>query len=377
MRSTRPSYAFLLAVSLGLLHGCGSPETGDSTPTGAGGSAPAGASSTTSTGGETGIGGANASGGLVGAGGDLGSGGAAPSSGGATSTGGQTGTGGASVSGGAPASGGAGTGGLVGAGGTSVGGAEVGGAGGAATGGASTGGQVGAGGAGVGGAAGGGAGDAATGGATEPGTGGATVITACSTGTAQPGDVTVTISSLQQRISGFGVSSAWAGDFRDPENDPDMLWSTTTGAGLTLHRIRIGGGTTSETRIAQRAVEYGVRVWATPWEVNEADTDRPMCPTNDPCDPPPKLTNPEDWVNRLVDFVTTMEEAGVPVYAISAENEPDSGGMNHTVSFTATELAEWIESFLRPRAMVPLTTATSTWQRISWMDIRTSQPTIG
>jgi hypothetical protein len=29
-----------------------------------------------------------------------------------------------------------------------------------------------------------------------------------------------------------------------------MLWSTTTGAGLTLHRIRIGGGTTSETRIA-------------------------------------------------------------------------------------------------------------------------------
>jgi glucuronoarabinoxylan endo-1,4-beta-xylanase len=160
--------------------------------------------------------------------------------------------------------------------------------------------------------------------------------------------VTVSLSSLQQRISGFGVSSAWAGDFRDPENDPDMLWSTTTGAGLTLHRIRIGGGTTSETRIAQRAVEYGVRVWATPWEVNEADTDRPMCPTNDPCDPPPKLTDPEDWANRLVDFVATMEDAGVPIYAISAENEPDSGGMNHTVSFTATELAEWIGGYLGP-----------------------------
>ena len=362
MRSARSSALLLLALPIGVLSACGSSDpTGDGTPTGAGGAAATGGSSATSAGGGTGIGGANASGGTVGAGGNLGSGGAAPgsggavgsggtapSSGGATSTGGQTSAGGAGVTGGATASGGSGTGGQFGAGGTGVGGAV-------GSGGAATGGQVGEGGTavggaagGVGGAAGGGAGDAATGGAADAGAGGATVITACSTGTAQAGDVTVSISSLQQRISGFGVSSAWAGDFRDPENDPDMLWSTTTGAGLTLHRIRIGGGTTSETRIAQRAVEYGVRVWATPWEVNEADTDRAMCPTNDACDPPPKLTNPEDWANRLVDFVTTMEEAGVPIYAISAENEPDSGGMNHTVSFTATELAEWIGSYLGP-----------------------------
>ena len=90
------------------------------------------------------------------------------------------------------------------------------------------------------------------------GTGGTTVITACSTGTAQAGDVTVSVFSPQQKISGFGVSSAWAGSFRDPDNDPDMLRSTETGAWLTLHRIRIAGGTTSETRIAQKAVEYGV-----------------------------------------------------------------------------------------------------------------------
>jgi glucuronoarabinoxylan endo-1,4-beta-xylanase len=73
-----------------------------------------------------------------------------------------------------------------------------------------------------------------------------------------------------------------------------------------------------------------------------------MCPTNDACDPPPKLVDPEGWANRLVDFVTTMEEAGVPIYAISAENEPDSDGLNHTVSFTATELAEWIGSYMGP-----------------------------
>lgn len=196
--------------------------------------------------------------------------------------------------------------------------------------------------------AGGGASGGAAGTDAGGGAGGAGGVTACSIGTAQVGDVTVELSSLQQKISGFGVSSAWAGNFRDPVNDPDMLWSTTQGAGLTLHRIRIGGGTTSETRIAQKAVEYGVKVWATPWEVDEATTDRPMCPTNDACQPPPKLVRPEQWANRLVDFVTTMEQAGVPIYAISAENEPDSGGLNHTVSFTPDELAEWIGRYLGP-----------------------------
>ncbi len=127
-----------------------------------------------------------------------------------------------------------------------------------------------------------------------------------------------------------------------------MLWSTTTGAGLTLHRIRIGRGTTSETRIAQKAVEYGVKVWATPWEVAREDTDRDNCPGNSACDPPPKLIDPADWASRLVAFVDTMEQAGVPIYAISAENEPDSGGMNGTTSFSAEELASWISAYLGP-----------------------------
>ncbi len=292
-------------------------------------------------GGATGTSGGTTSGSTASTGGNQGTGGSTPTSGGTTNSGGRPGTGGA------PPTGGSSTGGRVGSGGRSSGGTAAGGetgapAGGAAAGGTSDDGNSGAssGGTSDGGASDGGNGDA--------GTGGTAIVTSCSTGTAQPGDVTVSLSSTQQRISGFGVSSAWAGDFRDPERDPDMLWSTTTGAGLTLHRIRIGGGTTSETRIAQRAVEYGVKVWATPWEVNEAVTDRGMCPSNDPCDPPPKLVDPEGWASRLVDFVTTMEEAGVPIYAISAENEPDSGGMNHTVSFTATELADWIGNYLGP-----------------------------
>jgi glucuronoarabinoxylan endo-1,4-beta-xylanase len=189
-----------------------------------------------------------------------------------------------------------------------------------------------------------------SGGSSSSPDGGVVVInpTACSDGTAQAGDVTVSLSSTQQKISGFGVSTAWAGDFRDPAKDPDILWSTTTGAGLTLHRIRIGGGMTSETKIAQKAVTYGVKVWATPWEVNSADTTGPNCPGNSQCDNAPKLKDPQDWAKRLVNFVTTMKNAGVDIYAISAENEPDSKGMNATTVYSPEELATWIGSYLGP-----------------------------
>jgi glucuronoarabinoxylan endo-1,4-beta-xylanase len=49
-----------------------------------------------------------------------------------------------------------------------------------------------------------------------------------------------------------------------------------------------------------------------------------------------------------VAFVEAMKQEGVPIYAISAENEPDSDGMNATTSYTPTELADWIGNYLGP-----------------------------
>jgi glucuronoarabinoxylan endo-1,4-beta-xylanase len=161
---------------------------------------------------------------------------------------------------------------------------------------------------------------------------------ACSTGTAQDGDVTVNLSGLQQKISGFGTCTAWAGDFRSPRTDPDMLWSTTSGAGFSLHRIRIGRGSTSETTIAKAAVARGVKIWAAPWEVKDSDISGN----------PPKLVNPQDWASTLASFVTTMKNAGVPIYAVSAENEPDSKGLNATTWYTPTELATFVGTYLGP-----------------------------
>jgi glucuronoarabinoxylan endo-1,4-beta-xylanase len=273
---------------------------------------------------------------VVGSGGEIGTGGAT-SSGGQPGTGGASGTGGATSSGGQPGTGGATrTGGRSGSGGSSV---ATGSGGQPGTGGAS-GGRSGSGG------ASGGVTGAGTGGATGAGTGGTSAVinpTACSTGTAQSGDVTVSLSSLQQKISGFGVSSAWAGSYRNA-SDADYLWSTTKGAGLSLLRIRYGDG----LAIAKSAAAAGATVWMTPWGTgtNGATGGSYTTTQSNPngCNGSfPVLTNPTGLASALVTWVQNAKTQGVPIYAVSAENEPDSCGINSTTVYSAAQLATWID----------------------------------
>ena len=325
-------------------------------------------SSSTSSNGAGGLGGGGKAdeGGTTGSGGALGSGGAS-GTGGATSPDGQPGTGGVTSSGGRSGTGGAtSTGGRSGSGGT--GGATSSG-GKSGTGGAtSTGGRSGSGGTsgatssggkpGTGGASGGRSGSGgATGGVAGAGTGGATgaggqgtdggVInpTACSNGTALTGDITVSLSSPQQKISGFGVSSAWAGSYRNA-SDADYLWSTTKGAGLTLLRIRYGDG----LAIAKSAAQNGATVWMTPWGTGTNGATGGSYTTNQ-TDPNgctgkgsmPVLTNPQGLASALVTWVQNAKTQGVPIYAVSAENEPDSCGINSTTSYSPAQMAAWID----------------------------------
>jgi glucuronoarabinoxylan endo-1,4-beta-xylanase len=168
--------------------------------------------------------------------------------------------------------------------------------------------------------------------------------TACSSGTAQSSDVTVNLSSLQQKITGFGVSSAWAGSYRNA-SDADYLWSTTKGAGLTLLRIRYGDGLT----IAKSAASNGVTVWMTPWGTgtNGATGGSYTANQNNPngCSGSmPVLTNPTGLASALVTWVQNAKTQGVPIYAVSAGNEPDSCGINSTTSYSAAQMATWIET---------------------------------
>jgi glucuronoarabinoxylan endo-1,4-beta-xylanase len=170
------------------------------------------------------------------------------------------------------------------------------------------------------------------------------VGTSCGAGTSTSSDVVVNLSATQQKISGFGVSSAWAGSYSDPSH-ADALWSTTTGAGLTLLRIRYGDGLT----IAKSAASYGVTVWMTPWGTGTNGATGGSFTTtqtnpNGCTGSMPVLTNPSGLASALVTWVQNAKTQGVPIYAVSAGNEPDSCGINSTTSYSAAQLATWIET---------------------------------
>jgi glucuronoarabinoxylan endo-1,4-beta-xylanase len=238
-----------------------------------------------------------------------------PSAGGAA--GASTGLGGATASGGGK-----------GAGGNGLGGAGRGGASGGMTGSGGRGGTNG--------------GAAGSGGAGAGGAGGAQI---CAGGAAQAGDVTVNLADLHQKISGFGASTAWGSTMSAA--DAAQLWSTTTGAGLSLHRIRIDytNGHTSELNIAKMAVSYGVNVWATPWTPPGAD--KTGCRGTN-CSVEGTLSNPTAYATFLLGFLNYMKGQGVPIYAISAQNEPDANVTYESCVYTPATMASWVGGTMGP-----------------------------
>ncbi|HXU64948.1 MAG TPA: cellulose binding domain-containing protein [Polyangia bacterium] len=180
-------------------------------------------------------------------------------------------------------------------------------------------------------------GSIATGGTT--GTGGAKT---CGGGSAQSGDVTINLSDVHQKISGFGASTAWGSTMSAA--DAATLWSTTTGAGLSLHRVRIdpSTGQTSETNIAKQAVGYGVKVWATPWTPPAADKSNNNTVMG-------TLTNPSAFATYLANFVTYMKGQGVPIYAVSAQNEPDANVTYESCTYTPSSMTQWVGAYLGPK----------------------------
>jgi glucuronoarabinoxylan endo-1,4-beta-xylanase len=194
----------------------------------------------------------------------------------------------------------------------------------------------------------GGSGAAPTGdGGGAAGSGGAQPI--CGGGVSQAGDVVVDPADPRQTIAGFGASTAWGSTMTAA--DADLLWSTTAGAGLSLHRVRIDyqSGQTSETAIAKLAVARGVTVWATPWTPPAADKSGSGGANGEVGG---TLSNPSAYAAFLAGFVSYMKGQGVPIYAVSAQNEPDAQVSYESCSYTGASLASFIGTYMAP-ALTP------------------------
>jgi glucuronoarabinoxylan endo-1,4-beta-xylanase len=162
-------------------------------------------------------------------------------------------------------------------------------------------------------------------------------------GTPAANVVIVDPTTVHQHISGFGASSAWEGGYQTA-GDPTTLFSTTSGAGLSLFRVRIQpspAGTTSaaEISMALTAQSMGATVWATPWTPPVADKSNGNVAEG-------TLTNAAAWAASLASYVTTMKAAGINLYAISSQNEPDANVTYESCAYTGATLATFVGSNL-------------------------------
>jgi glucuronoarabinoxylan endo-1,4-beta-xylanase len=160
----------------------------------------------------------------------------------------------------------------------------------------------------------------------------------------QAATAAIDVGTKYQTIRGFGASTAWGSTFNST-GDPSLLWSfkDVPGAGLSLHRIRIdpSSGSTSELAIAQKAVSYGVTVWATPWTPPAADKSNNKTVMGN-------LTNPSAYATYLVNFAKTMKSKGVSLYAVSAQNEPDANVDYESCVYTGATMATWVGKSMGP-----------------------------
>jgi glucuronoarabinoxylan endo-1,4-beta-xylanase len=181
-------------------------------------------------------------------------------------------------------------------------------------------------------------------------------------------DAVVRPTRVDQRITGFGASSAWTAPSLS-DADADLLFSTDSGIGLSLLRVRIApDGSCAEVSTAQQAQARGAQVWATPWSppaawksndnVNEGGTLLPE--------------HADDWANSLVGFVSMMQAQGVTITGLSAQNEPTMMVSYESCEYTAPALADFTANHLRPAldaagSSVPIVAP----ETVGWTDLPT------
>lgn len=135
------------------------------------------------------------------------------------------------------------------------------------------------------------------------------------------GAAVLNYTNTQQRIDGFGASSAWMSGTLATA-DADLLFSTNTGAGLSLLRTRIAPDvTTWEGNIAQQAQARGARIWSTPWSPPVAYKDTNSVNGGNFVGNP---ANYQAYASQLANYVAGMQtNYGISLFALSIQNEPD------------------------------------------------------
>jgi glucuronoarabinoxylan endo-1,4-beta-xylanase len=161
-------------------------------------------------------------------------------------------------------------------------------------------------------------------------------------GSVSAGTATINYTNAQQRIDGFGASSAWMYSPLSSAN-ADLLFSTNAGIGLSLLRTRIdpsGKILDAEGTIAQQAMARGARVWSTPWSPPAIYKTTNSVNGGSFASSP---ANYQGYASQLARYVATMKNNyGVNLYAISLQNEPDAVVTYESCYWSAQQFHDFI-----------------------------------
>jgi len=135
---------------------------------------------------------------------------------------------------------------------------------------------------------------------------------------------TINFDSLHQHISGFGaaniIGSGWRPDMTSSEIE--TAFGTGDGQlGFTILRLRVSPNLndfTNNVATAKAAYDMGVTIIASPWSPPSS-----MKTNNNLVGGELREDAYDDYAAHLKSFVDLMSDNGVPVYAVSVQNEPD------------------------------------------------------
>ena len=175
----------------------------------------------------------------------------------------------------------------------------------------------------------------------------------------QSGQCTVGWNDVHQKIDGFGGGVVFLDAGLDPVTDANMntLFGTNNASqlGLSLLRVRIDPTTNWSNALsdAKKAVAWGASVMATPWtppasmKSNGSTIGGSLLVA--------QYTNYAAYLNNFATYMAmNMSTNGVPLAALSIQNEPDITVTYESCSWTAVQLQAFFHTNAAAITNVPL-----------------------
>jgi glucuronoarabinoxylan endo-1,4-beta-xylanase len=157
---------------------------------------------------------------------------------------------------------------------------------------------------------------------------------------AAQGGLIVNFNDVHQRIDGFGAADRWHPALTDAQ--AELFFSPSAGIGLSILRVSIdvNGNDTAPYSNATKAAARGAVVWGAPWTAPGAWKDNGNTSNGG-------ALLPADygvWATRLAAFAGKLQQnAGVPLYGLSVQNEPDWTAPYDSMLYTNQQMVDFVK----------------------------------